>query len=1056
MALSLAKLTRPDASKALMRERLFDRLDEIRSCPLVWISAPAGTGKTTLTASYIESRNHRSLWYQVDEGDADMATFFHYLGQAVKNSTRGRKKLPLLTPEYQLGVAEFTRNYFREVFQRLGQTGLLVMDNFQDAGPGTEFHTLLASAFDEIPRGVNVIVVSRNDPPRAFARLIANRKLGLVNWDDLRFTVEEELAIARLLYPARNITQQHLQHLNRHIQGWVTGLILWLDQGIELDDIELDSEEMSQACLFDYFFTEIFQKLEPEVRQFLLKTAVLPKMTASICKRLTGNSSARKILSGLVHKQYFTVRHGVLKPCYEYHPLFREFLGNQAREYFAETEYKQWQGQAGTLLAEAGDIDAAADLLIRSESWSALGDLVLKHARKQIEHGRNRQVTRWIDILPSQTIEQHPWLMYWHGMSRLQYENDAARDAFEKAYNRFRKENNALGLYLSWCGIADSYTFAHDSFADADRWIKELEWLQRTYPRPPSMEARGHLVFSAGQLIFWVRPDHPSLPMWMAKMETMYRFVPNKFLVVMSSVQLSIYYGQIGETPKVRNISKRIEKLTSSVNDNLLLKALLLMTRYANDWMTARFELSYEFIDDSLQRINDEGVKTFSGLMLAHALYHSACQHDLPRMKKLLDRYGEIVRGDSLLDHGHYQLHLSYYEILRGNPERAIQHGNIAVELVDQASAPLPVWVSHSMLGYACIEAGQFELADKHLARVHQVVEAIRTHAAAWVYHMVRSYLEFRRENRQQMLEHLGSCFRLGQEKDMKASAVWPPRMVSTLCSLALEHDIEPDYARSIINIYHYAPQDALHLSEHWPWPIKIYTLGRFGILLDEQAIDTESRPFDLLKTLLALGGRDVHIEKIMDILWPEAEGDQARASFKTTLHRLRKALGDMDVLVLKNHRLSLNEQYVWVDTWAMTRLFARAEQSVYNGQSEHNSTLANQLIQHYRGHFLGNETATWAISQREGLHRRFIRHTAALARSIEDEDTHAALRCHQRLLEIDPLAEEGYQGLIRCYQKQGRHAEARASYEKCIKVLASTRGTSPSRATTGLMEPRE
>ncbi|VAW76717.1 hypothetical protein MNBD_GAMMA15-165 [hydrothermal vent metagenome] len=1053
MALTLAKLTRPDAGKALLRERLFARLDMARNHPLVWISAPAGAGKTTLISSYIESKNQRNLWYQVDSGDADMATFFHYLGQAVKSAGRSRKKLPTLTPEYQLGVPEFTRNYFREVFQHLGSPRLLVLDNFQNAGPEAELYEMLASAFDEIPKGVNVIVISRTDPPRSFSRLIANRKLVLIGWDDLRFTVEEELAIAQQLYPARNITQQHLQHLNRHIQGWVTGLILWLEQGVELDDIELDSEEMSPEYLFDYFSTEIFHKIEPEIQQFLIKTSMLPKMTASICKRLTGNSAARKILSGLVRKQYFTVRHGVLKPGYEYHPLFREFLHNQAREHFDEAEYKQLQSHAGLLLADAGEFDPAVNLLIRGENWSALSDLILKHAKKQIEHGRNRQVARWIDILPSETIEQRPWMMYWHGMSHLQYENNAARDAFEKAYNRFREEEDVLGLYLSWCGIADSYTFAHDSFAGADRWLKELKWLQHTYPKPPSMEARGHLIFSAGQLIFWIKPDHPSLPGWMGKMETIYRFVPNKFLVVMSSVQLSIYYGQIGETSRVRDISKRIEKLASSVNDNLLLKALLLMTSYANDWMTADFKLSYEFIDESQRRINDEGVKTFSGLMLAHALYHSACKHDLPRMKKLLDMYGESVRTESLLDQGHYQLHLGYYEILCGNFERAIQHGNIAVELVDQANAPLPVWVSHSMLAYAYIETGQFRLAEKHLEQVRRVVDEIKTHAVIWVYHMVRSYLEFKLDNDRVMLEHLETCFRLGREKDMKASAIWPPRMVSTLCGIALEHDIEPDYARSIINIYNFTPQKSLCAGEHWPWQIRIYTLGRFGLLLNDQAIDTDSRPFDLLKVLLAFGGRDVHIDKIMDALWPDAEGDQARASFKTTLHRLRKVLGDLDVLVLRNHRLNLNEQYAWVDTWAMTRLFKRVEQSINTKQTEQISSLATRLMQHYRGHFLANESANWAISQREGLRQRFVRHTAALARFLEDEDSQAAIRCHQHLLEIDPLAEEGYQGLIRCYQAQGRHAEARASYEKCVNILASTSGASPSRATTNLIQ---
>ena len=1047
-----AKLTRPDVGKALLRERLFARLTQARNRPLVWISAPAGAGKTTLTASYIESRNQRYLWYQVDKGDADMATFFHYLGQAVKTLSRSRKKLPSLTPEYQLGVQEFTRSYFTELFRRLGSPALLVLDNFQDAGPNADLYDMLAAAFDEIPEGINVIIISRTDPPRAFAPLIARQKLALIGWDDVRFTPDETLSITRQLYPDRPVTAQQIEHLNTRLQGWITGLILLLEQGADPGAITFDHETGSQEYLFDYFSTEIFNRIDDETRLFLLKTAQLPKMTVSICKHLTGNHTTRKILSNLVRKQYFTVRHGMLNPGYEYHPLFLEFLRNQAREHFDEAEYKQLQSRAGLLLADTGSIDTAADLLICGENWTALGDLILKHAKKQIEQGRNRQVARWIDVLPSTLIQQQPWLIYWQGMSRLQYENNAARDIFENAYNRFREEGDVLGLYLSWCGIADSYTFAHDSFAGADHWIQELEWLQQTHPKAPGMEARGHLVFSAGQLLFWAQPNHPSLPGWMAKMETIYRFVPNKFLVVMSSVQLSIYYAQLGETSRVRSISKRIEKLCASVDDNLLLKALLLMTSYANDWMTARFELSYDYIDDSRQKIRNEGVKIFSGLMLAHAIYHSACKHDLPRMKMLLDMYGESVSSDSLLDRGHYQLHLGYYEILCGNFESAIQHVSVAVELVDQACAPLPIWVSHSMLAYAYIETGQFRLAEEHLERVGEVVGSIGTCAAQWVYHMIHSYLLFTLDNRPRMLEHLETCFRLGREKDMKASAIWPPTLVSTLCGVALEHDIEPDYARELIRIYHYTPQDSLYMGEHWPWPVRIYTLGRFSLLVDSQTVDAESRPFELLKALLAFGGRDVHIDKLMDALWPEADGDQARSSFKTTLHRLRKSLQNLDILLLRNNRLSLNEQLVWVDTWAIGRLFERAQQDTGRLETAQAATLATRLMQYYRGHFLASEPASWAITQRENLRSRFVRHTANLAQAIEREDNQTAIHCHQRLLEVDPVAEIAYQGLIRCYQAQGRHAEARASYEKCVEVLAATTGTPPSQATRDLI----
>ena len=1052
MTIALAKLTRPDPGEALLRERLFSKLDEAHKSPLIWISAPAGAGKTTLISSYIETRGLKELWYQVDTGDADIATFFHYFGQAVRNTSRTRKKMPALTYEYQLGVTEFTRNFFREVFSRLTTTALLVFDNYQDVGTEADLHNMLANAFNAVPSGINIIIVSRSEPPAAFARLQANQQLVQIDWADLQFTIDEELAITQQRYPQRHITKQQLQKLNTHIHGWVTGLILLLEQDVELDAVDIDTKELSQERLFDYFATEIFYKIDTKLRQFLMKTAMLSKMTAPLCKQITGINSAGKILSELTRKQYFTVHHGLLKSSYEYHPLFRDFLLNQAQENFDQAQYQLLQSQAGLLLAEAGDIDHSANLLIKGGNWPALNELIQKHAKQQIENGRNRQIMRWIEALPAETVDQQPWLFYWSGMAQLQYENNFAREAFEKAWHKFKDAKDMKGLYLSWCGIADSYVFSHDNFVGADVWVKELDWLQQNYSKPLNLEVRGHLAFSAASLISWAQPSHPELPTWMEKIEAIYRFIPNKTLKALCAMQLSTYYVHTGEMIKMRHLSNKIKKQGLLKEQGPIFKILTIIAVYANDWITAEFKVTNEMIDQHQQKVRDDGIKVFSGLMLAQAIYHAACRRDIPRMEKLLDMYGDDIAETNTLDQGHYQMLASNLETVRGNYDRAIEYGKLALELIEQTATPFPTWVSHTGLAYLYVEKAQFSLAQMHLNTVDKIVEPMKSSAGIFIADMVRCYLAFHQNDLTGLKISLARCFRLGRKKDIKGSGVWPPRMVSTVCSLALEHDIEPDYARSIICSYHYSPGESLHVGERWPWPIKIYSLGRFSLLLNDQPLDTETRPIALLKVLLAYGGRNVHSEKIMDALWPEAEGDQAQINFKTTLHRLRKIFGDCDVLILKNYQLSLNEQLVWVDTWVMGRLFASAEKQAKSKNAVSSAGLLIKLMQHYRGHFLANESANWVILKRETLRTRFIRHTTTLVQAFENEVSQTAIQCYQRLIEIDPLIEEAWQGLIRCYQVQGRHAEAQTSYAKCVDLL-STLGVSPSVATTALIK---
>ena len=83
-----AKLSRPRMSGVIDRARLFALLDTRRESPLLWVQGPPGAGKTTLVTTYLAHARSGSLWYRVDDGDADAATFFSYLSQASSTCTR--------------------------------------------------------------------------------------------------------------------------------------------------------------------------------------------------------------------------------------------------------------------------------------------------------------------------------------------------------------------------------------------------------------------------------------------------------------------------------------------------------------------------------------------------------------------------------------------------------------------------------------------------------------------------------------------------------------------------------------------------------------------------------------------------------------------------------------------------------------------------------------------------------------------------------------------------------------------------------------------------------
>ncbi|HEY7167520.1 MAG TPA: hypothetical protein VIB79_23365, partial [Candidatus Binatia bacterium] len=196
----LAKTTRPSSAATVPRPRLFRYLDRAAKRPITWVWAPPGAGKTILIASYLVARHITNLWYQVDDGDNDIASFFYFLSLA---APQRRQPLPLLTPEYRQGLSTFTRSFCRELFARLKTRFVLVLDNYQEVPVDSPLHEVVCEAVAELPKGGRAIFISRTEPPPAFARLRAQRAMEILDWTQLRFTPMEAAGLLRRLAPGR-------------------------------------------------------------------------------------------------------------------------------------------------------------------------------------------------------------------------------------------------------------------------------------------------------------------------------------------------------------------------------------------------------------------------------------------------------------------------------------------------------------------------------------------------------------------------------------------------------------------------------------------------------------------------------------------------------------------------------------------------------------------------------------------------------------------------------------------------------------------------------------
>jgi DNA-binding SARP family transcriptional activator len=277
--------------------------------------------------------------------------------------------------------------------------------------------------------------------------------------------------------------------------------------------------------------------------------------------------------------------------------------------------------------------------------------------------------------------------------------------------------------------------------------------------------------------------------------------------------------------------------------------------------------------------------------------------------------------------------------------------------------------------------------------------------------------------------------------------------LLGRLYARALQAGMELEYTRALVRAHRrILPTPPAYLDD-WPWPIRITTLGGFSLSRDGQPLaftgKVPHKPLQLLRALIALGGRDVREQRLSEILWPDAEGDAAHSALKTTLSRLRQLIGE-EAIVLQEGRVGLAPHFCWVDTWALEGLLAQAANlGPARADSERLSAKALEL---YRGPFLGDDDAPWALPLRERLRAKLLHHLFERARHLEQREQHAAaVSLFQRGLEVDELAEEFYCGLMKAHLALGQHAEARTVCERCRKALQSVAGVEPSPETQAL-----
>lgn len=1044
----MAKLTPPEPNRAYRRGRLFQRLDGVvRQGGIAWVSAPAGSGKTTLVASYLQARSVPAVWYQLDAADGDVASLFLYLGVAARSHTPdGAEALPVFAAGYLAGLTAFARNYFRRFFTMIQPVRLVVFDDYHHIASDSPAHGVMREALAEVPRGTTVIVISRGDPPPALTRLRTRDDFTLFDREDLRLSAEETIEVGRQRLAGRAPEERVLLGLHERTQGWLAGLVLMLEH-----KHVADLEAPRHPLVFDYFAGEVLAQSERRLQRFLVMTSLLPRMTSATAQALTGMEDAGDLLADLDRRNFFIVRHPDRQhgDTYEYHPLFRHFLIEQTRKHLAPEELLAAKRQAACLLAQAGEVQASMALLRDTGDWGDLVSLVLKQAPAMLQDGRFQTLTQWIEDIPEAVKAGMPWLDYFLGVCRLPFDPAQARSRLVRAYEGFRQRASARGEYLAWACIIDTFIYAWSDFRPADAWIDEFDALRSRHPQFPSRDIEVRTTAAIFSILMYRRPQHPDLREWAERIDALLSQDIDPMLRMMAANHLVLYYDWwTGRVSRANELARRVEPFAGAQAVGPFVRIAWEGILAISHWMNAENEAALAAVDRGLALAEATGAHVWDFILMGQGAIAAGTSGDTDRMRAFLRRMQARPADERRLDGVQYHFLRVQEAAQRADVAEMLEHGQAGVASAVDAGVIWGECYTRPALAHGLFLAGDEAGARRELDTARRIGAEIGCSNVSYYAYELEAQFADAQGRTEELLAALRGLFGVMREQGFVNSAWWRSAVMARLCRIALAHGIETGFVQHLIRLRGLQPEGRDLNLEQWPWPLRLRTLGGFEIEIDGETLrfagKVQKRPLELLKALVALGGRAVSESQLSEALWPDADGDDAHNAFVTTLQRLRKLLGNRDALLLKEGRLSLNPNRCWLDSWALDSLPAQ-------GASAEDLERAIGL---YRGGFLAAEEAFWAIPARERLRARFVRAACSLAelRAGRGAWQEAAAGLEQALA-ADDTVEEFYQQLMTCQARLGHTSVVLDTYRRCRQVLDATLRRQPSAATEALVK---